>query len=96
MSESRRCRLRLLDGSAQQTATSHHVLREQLPHDDADVGDVHLVDETVDRLLQRLPGQALEGGAEGGGGGRGDEDRQWGGGEGAMSQAESDSLYCLL
>ena len=60
MCERGRGRLRLLDGAAQQTAAAHHVLGEQLAHDDADVGDVHLIDETVDGLFERLPGQALE------------------------------------
>ena len=39
---------------------THHVLREELAHDDADVGRVDLVDESVDGLLERLPAQPLE------------------------------------
>lgn len=49
-------RLRLLDSPAEQAAAAHNVLGEQLPHDDVDVADVHLVDEAVQRLLQGLPG----------------------------------------
>ena len=39
---------------------THHVLGEELPDDDADVGRVDLVDESVDGLLERLPAQPLE------------------------------------
>ena len=63
--------LRLLDGAAEQAAAPHHVLRQQLPHDDAQVRDVHLVDQTVDGLLERFPGQPLERRAVGRGGGEG-------------------------
>lgn len=50
----------LHDGLAEETSAPDHVLGEQLPHDDGDVGRVDLVDQTVDRLLESFPGKALE------------------------------------
>ena len=47
------------DALAQQTPTTDNVLREEFPDDDGDVGTVHFVDQTVDGLLERLPGQPL-------------------------------------
>lgn len=57
--ESRRRVLRLNDGATEQTATANDVLLEQVARDDADVVDVHFVDEAVDGLLQCLPGNPL-------------------------------------
>ena len=51
--------LRLHDAAAEQAAAAHQVLAEELGHDVLDVGHVDLVDEPVDRLLERLPGHAL-------------------------------------
>ncbi|KAL1844922.1 hypothetical protein VTK73DRAFT_1506 [Phialemonium thermophilum] len=44
---------------AEQAAAAHQVLGEQLRHDGLDVGDVDLVDEAVDALLEGLPSHAL-------------------------------------
>lgn len=52
-------RLGFHDTSAKQTATAHQVLAKELRDDELDVGNVDLVDETVDRLLERLPRHPL-------------------------------------
>ena len=41
--------------------SSDNVLLEELLDDVDDIGDVHLVDETIDALLQGFPGHALVG-----------------------------------
>ena len=38
---------------------SDEILRDEFPGNEVNVGHVHLVDETVDALLQRFPGGSL-------------------------------------
>ncbi len=57
--ESGRSELGLGHGLAKQAATANQVLLNQLANDDAQVPHVDLVDETVDGLFERFPGDAL-------------------------------------
>jgi hypothetical protein len=52
--------LGLHDASTKETTATDEVLAEQLRNDVFDVGDVDLVDQTIDRLFQSLPSHALE------------------------------------
>jgi hypothetical protein len=52
-------RLRLHDGTAEQAPSSNQVFSKQLGNDELDVGDVDLVDQTIDRLFQSLPCHTL-------------------------------------
>jgi hypothetical protein len=52
--------LSLHDASAKETAATDKILAEQLWNNVFDVGNVDLVDQTVDRLFQSLPCHALE------------------------------------
>jgi hypothetical protein len=52
--------LSLHDASAEETTATDEVLAEQLGDNVFDVGDIDLVDQTVDGLFQSLPGHALE------------------------------------
>jgi hypothetical protein len=52
--------LGLHDASAKETTATDEVLAEQLGNDVFDVGDVDLVDQTIDGLFQSLPSHALE------------------------------------
>lgn len=52
--------LSLHDASAKETTATDEVLGEQLGNDVFDVGNVDLVDQTVDGLFESLPGHALE------------------------------------
>lgn len=52
--------LSLHDATAEQTTSSDQVLGKQLGDNMLDVGDVDLVDQTVDGLFQSLPGHALK------------------------------------
>jgi hypothetical protein len=51
--------LRLHDRSAEQPTAANQILTKKLRHDILDIGDIDLVDQTVDRLLQRLPCHTL-------------------------------------
>jgi len=44
---------------AKQTATTDEVFAKELGDHELDVGSVDLVDQTVDRLLQRFPSHTL-------------------------------------
>lgn len=51
--------LRLHDRSAEQPTATNQILTKKLRHDILDIRDIDLVDQTVDRLLQRLPRHTL-------------------------------------
>jgi hypothetical protein len=51
--------LRLQQALAEQPAATDEVLAKQLRHNELDVRRVDLVDETVDGLLQGIPGHPL-------------------------------------
>jgi hypothetical protein len=51
--------LRFHNGPAEQTTTPNQILAKQLGHDVLDVGHIDLVDQTIDRLLERLPRHPL-------------------------------------
>mmetsp|Transcript_39317 Transcript_39317/g.108311 ORF Transcript_39317/g.108311 Transcript_39317/m.108311 type:complete len:491 (+) Transcript_39317:621-2093(+) len=57
--EARRRHLRLEERPHEQRAAADEVLGEEVEDDRLEVGDVHLVHNAVDRLLQRLPCHAL-------------------------------------
>lgn len=52
--------LGLHDASAKETTATDEVLAEELRNNVFDVGNVDLVDQTVDGLFQSLPSHALE------------------------------------
>lgn len=55
MSEVRRCHLGLDDGFWQQASSSKNVFIEELDDNVLNVGDVDLVDDTVDTFSEQFP-----------------------------------------
>jgi len=52
--------LGLHDASAEETTATDEILTEQLGNDVLDVGNIDLVDQTIDGLFEGFPGHALE------------------------------------